>query len=80
MPDHTYLFVRIKLHIAISDLVRDVRSCSTTFIKYKGWVKNFEWQDGFGAFSYSKSQAPNVIKYVLNQAEYHKGILSKKSI
>ena len=72
MPDHTHIFVSIKPHIAISDLVRDVKSCSSTFIKDKDWVKNFEWQDGFGAFSYSKSQAPKVVDYVLNQPEHHR--------
>ena len=72
MPDHTHLLVSIKPHIAISDLVRDIKSGSTTFIKKQGWVRNFDWQDGFGAFSYSKSQAPKVVDYILNQPEHHR--------
>lgn len=72
MPDHTHYFISIKPHIAISDLVRDVKSCSSTFIKEKGWVRNFEWQDGFGAFSYSKFQVLKVVDYILNQQEHHR--------
>ena len=81
MPDHTHLLVSIRPHIAISDLVRDMKSGSSTFIKKQGWVSNFEWQDarlndkvgqGFGAFSYSKSQAPKVVDYILNQPEHHR--------
>jgi hypothetical protein len=38
----------------------------------------FEWQDGFGAFSYSKSQLDTVVKYILNQAEHHKKVSFQK--
>ena len=72
MPDHTHILVSLKPHIAISDLVRDIKSCSTTFIKEKNFERHFNWQDGFGAFSYSKSQAPKVVDYILNQPYHHK--------
>lgn len=72
MPDHTHIFVSIKPDIAISDLVRDVKANSSSFIKEKYFVKNFSWQTGFGAFSYSKSQASNVVDYILRQPEHHK--------
>ena len=71
MPDHTHLLVSIKPNITISDLVRDIKSCSSTFIKDKEFAKNFEWQDGFGAFFYSKSQSQKIIDYILNQPEHH---------
>lgn len=71
MPDHTHLLVSMKPSIAISDLVRDIKTGSSTFIKKQGWARSFEWQDGFGAFSYSKSQAPKVVDYILNQPEHH---------
>ena len=57
MPDHTHILVSIKPDIAISDLVRDIKSNSSSFIKEKEFVKDFSWQTGFGAFSYSKSQS-----------------------
>ena len=59
MPDHTHIFISIKPDISISDLVRDIKANSSSFIKEKKLVnKLFSWQEGFGAFSYSKSQAP----------------------
>ena len=71
MPDHTHIFVSIKPDIAISDLVRDVKANSSSFIKEKYFVKNFSWQTGFGAFSYSKSQSSDVVGYILNQPKHH---------
>ena len=72
MPDHTHILVSMKPDIAISDLVRDIKSNSSSFIEDKKFVKNFSWQTGFGAFSYSKSQSKNVVDYILNQPEHHK--------
>ena len=72
MPDHTHILVSMKPDIAISDLVRDIKSNSSSFIDDKKFVKNFSWQSGFGAFSYSKSQSKNVVDYILNQPQHHK--------
>ena len=72
MPDHTHIFLSMKPSLAISDLVRDIKSNSSTFLKDQKFVKEFSWQEGFGAFSYSKSQSKNVIAYVLNQQEHHR--------
>lgn len=72
MPDHTDILLSIKPDIAISDLVRDIKANSSSFITEKNFVKDFAWQTGFGAFSYSKSQAPNVVNYILHQPEHHK--------
>ncbi len=62
MPDHTHILVSIKPDITISDLVRDIKSNSSSFLKEKNLVNDFLWQTGFGAFSYSKSQAKNVVE------------------
>jgi putative transposase len=72
MPDHTHIFMSLKPDIAIADLVRDIKANSSSFIKMKGFSKAFAWQNGYGAFSYSKSQAQNVVDYVLSQPEHHK--------
>ena len=70
--DHTHILVSIKPDVAISDLVRDIKANSSSFIKEKNLVSDsFSWQEGFGAFSYSKSQAPVLVKYILNQPEHH---------
>lgn len=73
MPDHIHILVGIKPDISLSDLVRDIKSSSSKFINEQKWINGkFEWQTGFGAFSYGHSQLSNVIKYIENQEEYHK--------
>jgi len=72
-PDHTHLLVGLNPSIAISDLARDIKAGSSQFITKNNWVKgSFNWQVGFGAFSYSKKEIDKVIKYILNQEEHHK--------
>ncbi|MBI3755184.1 MAG: transposase, partial [Deltaproteobacteria bacterium] len=58
--------------IAISDLARDIKAGSSNFINDKKWIYGkFNWQEGFGAFSYSRSQIDDVIQYILKQEEHH---------
>jgi putative transposase len=72
MPDHIHLLVALKPSTAISDLVRDIKSSSSKFINDKQWIEGkFRWQEGFGAFSYSRSQLDRVVKYILNQEKHH---------
>ena len=72
MPDHTHMLIGLRPSIALSDLMRDVKSDSTEFIKRKGWIRGrFNWQEGFGAFSYSKSNLDSVIRYIRNQDKHH---------
>ena len=79
MPNHIHILIGMRPNIALSDLVRDIKSTSSNFINSKKWVKGkFNWQNGFGAFSYSNSQLDRVIKYVLNQEEHHKRKSFKK--
>jgi len=72
MPDHTHMLIGMKPNIALSDLMRDVKSDSTEFIKRKKWIRGrFNWQEGFGAFSYSHSHLDSVIRYIRNQEKHH---------
>jgi len=72
MPDHLHLLVGLKPDLALSDLVRDVKADSSKFINEKYWVTGrFLWQEGFGAFSYSRSQLATVIRYIENQQRHH---------
>lgn len=74
MPDHIHLLVGIKPSIAISDLVRDIKAGSSNFINGNGWIRGrFNWQEGFGAFSYSRSQIDAVSNYILDQENRHAG-------
>ena len=73
MPDHIHAFIGLRPVMAISDLVRDIKNNSSSFIKDKGWVKGkFSWQEGYGAFSYSHSDIENVYQYILKQEAHHK--------
>lgn len=73
MPDHLHLLIGQRPNIALSDLVRDVKSCTTAFIKKEHLAsQTFSWQEGFGAFSYAKSDIPLVARYIEKQEEHHK--------
>lgn len=73
MPDHIHFLIGMKPSCCLSDLVREVKKASNEFIKEKKFTKNnFQWQEGYGAFSYSHSSLDNVIAYVKNQKEHHK--------
>ncbi len=72
MPDHLHLLIGLRPDLSLSDLVRDVKAGSSKFIKEKRWVAGrFSWQQGFGAFSYSRSQLGTVIRYIENQQQHH---------
>jgi len=72
LPDHVHLLIGQRPDSALSDLVGDIKSGSTNFINRHRWVKRrFNWQEGFGAFSYSRSQLDTVIRYVQNQQKHH---------
>lgn len=77
-PDHTHVFVSMQPDKSVSSLVNDIKSNSSSFIKERFGLKDFSWQNGFGAFSYSKSQAPAVADYIDNQFEHHKKISFKE--
>ncbi len=73
MPDHIHFLIGIKPSCCLSDLVREIKKSSNDFIKEKQFTKNkFQWQEGYGAFSYSHSNLDNVIGYIHNQKEHHK--------
>jgi putative transposase len=72
MPDHLHMLVGLRPDSSLSDLVRDVKAGSSQFIRGKKWVAGrFSWQEGFGAFSYSRSQLGTVIRYIENQQKHH---------
>ncbi|GIZ07871.1 IS200/IS605 family transposase [Flavobacterium sp. UMI-01] len=73
MPDHLHILIGLKPDKSLSDLVRSIKANSSRFINEKKWINGkFEWQTGFGAFSYNHSQLTNVIRYIQNQEEHHK--------
>ncbi|HXT65022.1 MAG TPA: IS200/IS605 family transposase [Pyrinomonadaceae bacterium] len=73
MPDHVHLLIGQRPDSTLSDLVGDIKSGSTNFINRRRWVRGrFNWQEGFGAFSYSRSQLDTVVRYIRNQQRHHR--------
>jgi putative transposase len=71
--NHVHILLSFSPVVSISDLVRDIKNNSSGFISnkyFKGY--RFEWQEGYGAFTYSKSQLDTVYNYSKNQKEHHK--------
>jgi len=72
MPDHAHIFVGFKPTLCLSDLVRDIKTNTSLFIKENNFTPvTFSWQEGFGAFTYAHSQLDSVCKYILNQEAHH---------
>lgn len=75
MPDHIHILIGIKPSCRLSDLVREIKKSSSIFIKEKRFTPyKFEWQGGYGAFSYSHSALGKVAKYIENQKIHHKKV------
>ncbi len=73
MPDHIHAFVGLRPAMSIADLARDIKNNSSNFINDHKLVKGrFAWQEGYGAFSYSRSHIQRVYNYIVNQEAHHK--------
>ena len=71
MPDHIHVFFGMRPTQSISNLLQDIKGSSSKWINRKGLVNGrFSWQEGYGAFSYSKSHINNVIDYIKKQKEH----------
>jgi putative transposase len=72
MPDHIHLLIGLRPNQSLSSLIQNTKTESSKWVNAnKLSSSKFQWQDGFGAFSYSKSQIPQVIKYIQYQEEHH---------
>jgi len=72
MPDHIHFLIGMKPACCLSDLIREVKKSSNDFINTNKLSKfKFNWQEGYGAFSYSHSQLDKVIAYIMNQKMHH---------
>jgi len=81
VEDHIHIFVGFGTTITIADLIHDIKIASTDFINSNNWLKQkFQWQNGYVAFSYSRSHIDRVVKYIENQKEHHRKKHSKKNI
>jgi putative transposase len=71
--DHVHCFFGVKPSVLVSDVMKTAKAKSSKWVNDNKLTKtHFEWQEGYGAFSYSHSQKDAVYKYVENQEEHHK--------
>ncbi|MDD3405727.1 MAG: IS200/IS605 family transposase [Sphingobacteriia bacterium] len=72
MPDHIHIFISMSPNQSPSSLMADVKRSSSLWINQNHFIKGyFSWQEGFGAFSYAKSQIHNVANYIETQEQHH---------
>jgi len=72
MPDHIHILLGLNPNDRISDIVACIKRDSSTFINQKDWFRGkFHWQDGYGAFSYGKSQLDTIYNYIAKQEIHH---------
>ena len=72
MPDHTHILIGLNPVQSISSLANDLKSNSSKWINSQKLCKHhFNWQEGYGAFSYSHSQISYVYDHILNQERHH---------
>jgi REP element-mobilizing transposase RayT len=70
--DHVHILFGYYVMQLVPELIQKVKNNSSKWINDKKLVKgHFSWQEGYGAFSYSKSQIPRVIRYIQNQEQHH---------
>ncbi len=71
--DHVHLFFELHPTSSLSEIIKIVKANSSKWINSNKFVDGyFEWQQGYSAFSYSKTQRDGVIKYIINQEQHHK--------
>lgn len=72
MPDHCHILIGLHPKQSISELARDIKANSSKWINDNKLTPfKFNWQEGYGAFSYSRSQLDAVAKYIMNQQAHH---------
>jgi len=78
MPDHIHVFLGLNPAFSISDLVKNMKRAGNNWVNGTTFTSGkFQWQAGFGAFSYGKSQVDQVCKYIMNQKQHHTNVSFK---
>jgi putative transposase len=74
VSDHIHIVTHIHPTVSVAALVKDIKLATSEYIEFEFLFPAFDgWQDGYGAFTYSFGAKDNLIEYVKNQAEHHKG-------
>ena len=72
VSDHVHLLIGLRATHCLADVLRELKSVSSRWIRDKIGVRNFAWQEGYGGFTVSKSVVPDVEAYIARQKEHHK--------
>lgn len=75
IASHVHIFIGLNPAVSISDTVQDIKRSSSLFINREKLCRGkFSWQEGYGGFTYGKSQMDHVYNYILNQEMHHKKV------
>ena len=81
VEDHQHLLSSIHPTVALADLIRILKTSTSTWIKSKGYFPEFaNWQEGYGAFTCSHKDRESIVQYIINQKEHHRRITFKEEI
>jgi REP element-mobilizing transposase RayT len=72
VQDHVHILAGLKPVHRLSDVMREIKSDSSRWIKDELGRSAFAWQEGYGAFTFGAPDLENVRRYVLNQEEHHR--------
>jgi REP element-mobilizing transposase RayT len=71
VEDHAHALLLLPATVPLAKTIQTLKSCSSKWLNETEAVKNFAWQEGYGAFSVSASQTDSVIKYITDQRQHH---------
>ena len=74
VEDHVHALIQLHPSRALSDVMREVKKASNSFIRQKLRLPQFAWQSGYAAFSVGKDQVPRIRTYIQGQVEHHKSV------
>ncbi len=75
VEDHVHILTSLHPSISLASLVKEVKTGTNHLIKNENLISNFDgWQEGYGAFTYSRKERQNLIEYIRNQEQHHKKI------
>ncbi|MGF1555311.1 IS200/IS605 family transposase [Paucihalobacter sp.] len=73
VENHVHCFLGLRPVVSVSELMKTVKAKSSKYINDHNLTpERFEWQDGYGVFSYHRSQMDIIYKYIQNQEEHHR--------
>ncbi len=70
--DHVHLLLSLPSSMPIAKAMREIKSASSRWLHETCAMKDFEWQEGYGAFSIGWAQIDSTMDYIARQEEHHR--------